>query len=200
MKKTIDITDDDMMGEAPLETLAETPLTQTATIKPPSHETLQEKMAIIEALSEKLKTAENKLLQALADSNNIQKRAEQRVIDAHKYGIAKLLEALIPVLDSLEQSQHIILPEPISETMKSMQAGMQLTLQMFSSTLEKFGISEINPIIHQEMFNPALHEVMLSQEMPDVAPNCIIQVMQKGYQLYDRLIRPARVVISKTPA
>lgn len=205
MKKTIDITDDDMMGEVPLPEQSEKNLEHLDRAQ------LQEKLDQAEAkalterleidtLNEKLKMTENKLLHALADIDNVQRRSEQRIIDAHKYGISKLLEALIPVLDSLEQSQAIALPEPVNDTVKNMHAGMALTLQMLLNTLGKFGVAEINPVIQQDVFSPALHEVIFAQEMPEITPNTIIQVMQKGYQLSDRLIRPARVVISKMPA
>src|SRR5207245_9667185 len=85
-----------------------------------------------------------------------------------------------------------------NELVNSMREGIAMTISIMMKTLEKYGVKIIDPI--NEIFNPALHEVMLAQEKGDVPPNTIIAVMQKGYQLHDRLIRPARVIIAKAPA
>lgn len=167
-----EITEDDMMGEPGL-------------LNNPTREELESKLT----------EAEDKALRALAELENFRRRTERDIKAAHEYGIKKLLEDLIPVLDSLELSLNIQATE--HDAVRSMREGMQLTLQMLLKVLQKFGVKEINPVINQELFNPAYHEVMLSQEKSDVAPNTVIQVMQKGYQLHDRVIRPARVMIAK---
>jgi len=176
MSKPGDVTDDDMMGEAEA---------GPKLIDFPERE----------ALEAKLTETEDKLLRAMAEINNIQRRAEQRVTEAHKYSVSKILEEFIPVLDSFEQSQNIVADADEHEVVKNMRAGMLLTLQMMKKVLEKFGVKEINPV--NELFNPALHEVMMAQEKADVPANTIIAVMQKGYLLHDRLIRPARVIVAK---
>ncbi|HEV2614907.1 MAG TPA: nucleotide exchange factor GrpE [Gammaproteobacteria bacterium] len=165
-----EVKDDDMMGEPGL-------------IGNPSREELEAKLT----------EAEDKILRARAEIENLHRRSERDITDAHKYGIKKLLEELIPILDSLEQGLAVQGTE--HDMVKSMRDGMELTLRMLQKVLEKFGVKEIHPL--NEMFNPAFHEVMLAQEKTDVAPNTIIQVMQKGYQLHDRVIRPARVMIAK---
>jgi molecular chaperone GrpE len=167
-----EITDDDMMGEQGL-------------LSNPSREELEAKLT----------EAEDKALRAMAELENFRRRTERDIKAAHEYGIKKLLEDLIPVLDSLELSLNAQGTE--HEALKAMRDGMELTLQMLLKVLNKFGVKEISPVINQEVFNPAYHEVMLSQEKPDVAANTVIQVMQKGYQLHDRVIRPARVMIAK---
>ena len=165
-----EIKDDDMMGEPGL-------------IDNPSRQELENKLT----------ESEDKVLRLRAEIENLHRRFERDINDAHKYGVKKLLEELIPVLDSLEQALMVKGHE--HELVNSMRDGMELTLQLLKKTLEKFGVKEIEPL--NEMFNPAFHEVMLAQPNADVAPNTIIQVMQKGYQLHDRVIRPARVIIAK---
>jgi molecular chaperone GrpE len=194
--------DDDMMGEPEI-------ISPKSTEKPEKNQTqtqaqpqaAAESQGLIEnperaALEDALTKAEDKALRAVAEMENIRRRSEQRVAEAHKYSVSKLLEELIPVLDSLEQS--LTVKESDHELVKSMREGMVMTLQIMIKALEKFGVKEINPV--NQLFNPALHEVMLAQENAELPPNTIIAVMQKGYQLHDRLIRPARVMISKAAA
>jgi molecular chaperone GrpE len=165
-----EIKDDDMMGEPGL-------------LDNPSREELEVKLT----------EAEDKNLRLRAEIENLHRRSERDITDAHKYGVKKLLEELIPILDSLEQGLAVSGTD--HEMVKSIRDGMELTLRMLQKVLEKFGVKEIHPL--NEIFNPAYHEVMLAQEKADVAPNTIIQVMQKGYQLHERVIRPARVIIAK---
>lgn len=165
-----EMNDDDMMGDSGLQ---DTPAPSELEIK--------------------LTEAEDKNLRLRAEIENLHRRSERDITDAHKYGIKKLLEELIPILDSLEQGLSVQGTD--HEMVKSMRDGMELTLKMLQKVLEKFGVKEIYPL--NEVFNPAFHEVMLSQEKADVAPNTIIQVMQKGYELHGRVVRPARVMIAK---
>jgi molecular chaperone GrpE len=184
--------DDDMMGdEAAAETQNILPDTQPSPVQQGLIEN-PERAALEEALTK----AEDKALRAIAEMENIRRRSEQRVSEAHKYAVSRLLEELIPVLDRLEQS--LTIKESEHELVKSMREGMVMTLQLMIKSLEKFGVKEINPL--NQPFNPLLHEVMLAQENAETAPNTIIAVMQKGYQLHDRLIRPARVMITRAPA
>lgn len=134
-------------------------------------------------LEAKLTEAEDRALRAVAEMQNIRNRAERDITEAHKYGVKKLLEELIPVLDSLEHATN-------AETSE----GLQLTIKMLQKVLEKFGVKEINPL--NQPFNPVFHEAMTMQPS-DAAPNTVINVLQKGYQLHERVIRPARVIVSK---
>jgi molecular chaperone GrpE len=196
MSKPIDITDEDMMGDEPqtqqeklIESLdkeaIEKKLTQT------EDEALSERLL----LEEKFNLIQEKYMHALADLDNLRRQSEKRISDAHKYGVSKILEDLVPVLDSLEQSQTV--NESNHEVVKNMRDGMVMTLNILLKVLEKFGVKVINPEINLDLFNPAWHEVMLAQENIDVPPNTILAVLQKGYQLHDRLIRPARVIVAK---
>lgn len=147
----------------------------------------------LEKLEAELEKTKDAWLRALAETENVRRRSVKDVEEAHKYGIKKLLEELIPIMDSLEQG--LTVQGSDHEMVKGMRDGMVLTLQMLHKVLEKFGVTEINPL--NELFNPTYHEVMLAQEKPDAAPNTILEVMQKGYMLHERVIRPARVMIAK---
>lgn len=137
----------------------------------------------------------NQLLMARADLSNAQRRAERELANAHKYGVEKLALELIPVKDSMELGLTAITD---GDTQDQVREGMELTLQMFSGVLDKFGVKEVNP--QGEKFNPEFHQAMSSQETADFEPNTVMTVFQKGYVLNDRLIRPAMVVVSKAVA
>ena len=136
-------------------------------------------------------------LRLQAEIDNLRKRSERDIANAHRFGLEKFASELLPVKDSLEmgllataETQHVD-PEKLKE-------GMELTLRMLTSAMEKHGIKEINPL--GEKFNPDYHEAMSMQERDDVDPNTVVQVVQKGYTLNDRLLRPAMVIVAKAPA
>jgi molecular chaperone GrpE len=99
------------------------------------------------------------------------------------------------VLESLERG--VELADPEDPAIKPMRDGMELTLKMFSETLARFQIVAVDP--HGEPFNPELHQAMAMEERDSIEPNTVIRVFQKGYTLSGRLLRPAMVVVSKTP-
>lgn len=163
-----------------------------------------EKPAPYAELEAKLNDAEtkanenwDKFVRMQAELKNYQERARRSEEETRKYANTKILEELVPILDSLVQGIAAV-PESDHEIVNNMRAGLDLTLQMFQKMLAKFGVKEINPV--NEVFNPTFHEVMMAQENGDVAPNTILSVLQKGYQLHDRVIRPARVIVAKAPA
>lgn len=200
MTKPGELSEEDMMGDAPIKEKSKEKL-----IASEDRQVLEDKLTKAEEVllserllfEDKLKKSEEKLLHALADLDNLRRQSEKRVLDAHKYGVSKLLEELIPVLDSLEQS--LMVKESVSESVKSMRDGMEMTLMLLLKVLEKFGVKVINPEVNKEMFNPEWHEVMMAQESTEVSANIILGVMQKGYQLHERLVRPARVIVAKAP-
>lgn len=152
----------------------------------------------IERLSQELEAAKaqtqqnwDKALRALAELDNIKRRAERDVEQAHKFANEKLLNALIPVIDSVDHA----LDATAEANVPSVHEGLEMTLKMFIETLNKFGVVRIDP--KTEAFNPELHEAMTTQTVEGVAPNMVITVFQKGYQLNGRLVRPARVVVSR---
>lgn len=129
-------------------------------------------------------------LRAKADAENIRKRAQADISNAHKYAIENFSTELLAVKDSLEASLTVN-----NATIEAFKAGMELTLKQLSAVFEKFNIKTIDPV--GEKFDPHLHQAMCTVDS-DLAPNTVVAVMQKGYQLNDRIIRPALVTVSKT--
>ncbi len=184
---------------------SKSPEDETGTAVEGQVETEAEAAASDEASSEDLarlleeahaKAEENweKVVRVQAELENSQRRAQRDIENAHKFGLEKFAQELLPVKDSLEMglsaaegSDH--------EVADKLREGTELTLKMFTSALEKFGVKEINPV--GEAFNPEWHQAMTMQESAEHEPNTVMAVMQKGYSLNDRLLRPAMVVVSK---
>lgn len=152
----------------------------------------------LEALQQKLEAAEKKAadnletaLRAQAETDNVRKRAVKDVESAHKYSVEKLVNEFLPVKDSLELGINAAETADVA----SMVEGMELTLKTFTTALEKCGVEIVDP--KGEKFNPEHHQAMTMVENPDVESGVVIDVMQKGYMLKDRLIRPAMVIVSK---
>ncbi len=138
-----------------------------------------------------LKAAENHdaWLRSKADVENTRKRAQTDVANAHKYAIDKFSTEIIPVMDSLDAALTVE-----NATVENYKNGMELTQKQLNAVFEKFNIKVINP--EGEKFDPHLHQAMCTVDS-DIAPNTVVQVMQKGYTLHDRVIRPAMVSVSK---
>jgi molecular chaperone GrpE len=130
-------------------------------------------------------------MRALAELDNVRKRAVRDVEHAHKFGLERVANDLIGVKDSLE------LGLASAASADALREGTRATLQLLSKALEKAGVTEIVP--QGEQFNPELHEAMVMQPSAELVPNSIVQVVQKGYQLNGRLLRPARVIVAKEP-
>lgn len=139
----------------------------------------------------------NQALRASAEAENIRQRAQRDVEKAHKFGLEKFAEALLPVHDSLAQALAVPVPEGAEEQMRPMREGIELTLKMLVDTLSRFNVECIDPA--GEPFNPELHEAMTMVEHPDCEPNTVIDVFQKGFTLNGRLVRAAKVVVSRAP-
>jgi molecular chaperone GrpE len=148
------------------------------------------------SIEEQLSLAEKKAqehldswLRAKAETENLRKRAQADIANAHKYGVENLAEALLPVRDSLEAALAV---ENI--TLESLKSGVELTLRQLNAVFDKANLKEINPV--NEKFDPHKHQAMTMVAHPGDA-NQVVEVMQKGYQLHDRVIRPALVTVSK---
>jgi molecular chaperone GrpE len=156
-------------------------------------ETLQaslvEELTVAKAEVTELK---DQMLRVQADAQNIRRRAEADVEKAHKFGQEKFSRELLSVLDNLERA---LAASPEDEATKSLRDGVEMTLQGFTSTLTKFNVEGIDP--QGETFNPEYHQAMAMQENADFPPNTVMAVMQKGYSLHGRLLRPAMVMVSK---
>jgi molecular chaperone GrpE len=151
--------------------------------------------ALLAARAE-LEALRDQVLRAQAEAENVRRRAQRDVENAHKFALEKFAADLVPVLDSLEKAVEIARATegagaaPIAE-------GVELSLRMFLSVMNKAGIEQLNPL--GEPFDPQRHEAMAMVPNPDAEPNSVMDVMQKGYLLNGRLVRAAMVVVSKSP-
>lgn len=136
----------------------------------------------------------NQLLRVQAEMENLRRRAERDVESAHKYALEKFAAALLPVKDSLEMGLNAA-SSGEGEVLTRLKEGTELTLKVLTSALEKFGIKEVDPV--GQPFNPEWHQAMTMQPSADHPANTVLVVMQKGYTLNERLLRPAMVVVSK---
>ena len=132
-------------------------------------------------------------LRAQAEMENIKRRAERDVANAHKFALDKFVGSLLPVVDGLEKALESMAED--EEANKAIREGTEMTLKMFTDSLSKFGVVQINPV--GEVFNPERHEAMAMQEVPGSEANTVLFVIQKGYLLNERLVRPARVMVAK---
>jgi len=152
--------------------------------------TLTEQLAAAEALAA---DHWDRLMRLQAEMENQRKRAQRDVTNARKFALDGIAGDLLPVRDSLELGLQAASSDGAS--LESLREGSELTLKMLSQVLEKHAIAEINP--EGEKFDPEFHQAMSAQSIDGVAPNTVISVMQKGYTLNERLIRPALVLVSK---
>jgi molecular chaperone GrpE len=154
----------------------------------PSYEALEEKLTEAE---QKAHEHWDKLMRVNADMDNLRRRSERDVTQAHRYGLEKFINNLLPVVDSLEQAEQ--LAEQHGDA--AMHEGLGLTMKLLLGMLDKSGVKQLDPT--GEMFNPDMHEAMTMQEASDVEPNTVLSVFQRGYTLNDRVIRAAKVIVAK---
>ena len=147
----------------------------------------------LEAANAKAQESWDKLMRATAEVDNLRKRQSRELENAHKYALERFSNELLQVRDSLELGHQAALDEKAD--VAKLREGTELTLKLMSDVMEKFGIEQINP--EGEPFNPEQHQAMSMQPRDDVDPNTVIQVVQKGYSLNGRLIRPAMVLVSQ---
>ena len=153
---------------------------------------LEKALAASEA---KFNEQQDSVLRARAEMENARRRAEAEVDKARKFALERFAGELLDVIDNLERA--VMVADTENEAIKPMLEGVEMTLKSFVSTIEKFGMTPINP--QGEAFNPELHQAMSMQESADFAPNTVMAVMQKGYELNGRLLRPAMVMVSRAP-
>ncbi|MBT3531380.1 MAG: nucleotide exchange factor GrpE [Gammaproteobacteria bacterium] len=143
---------------------------------------------------EEAQQAKDDLLRVKAEMQNLRRRTEQDVEKAHKFGQEKFSGELLQVMDNLERSLAAA-ADSEDEVVKAIHEGVDLTLKSFADCFAKFNIEAVDPL--GEPFDPQLHQAMSIQESPEAEPNTVIAVMQKGYTLHGRVIRPAMVMVSK---
>jgi molecular chaperone GrpE len=149
--------------------------------------------AEIEKLQAELAEIREQSLRVAAEAQNQRRRAERDVENAHKFALEKFAGALLTVADNLERS--IEAADRTNEAIKPLLEGVELTSKGLIDTLARFQVEQLNPV--GEPFDPQVHQAITMVENPDTEPNTVLHVMQKGYTLSGRLLRPAMVVVSK---
>ena len=135
--------------------------------------------------ADELAKVKDQLLRTVAEMENVRRRSQRDIENAHKFAVEKLLGDLLPVLDSLEKAEEVALA---TDNAASMAEGISLSLKLFVGILEKAGVAIVDP---------QLHEAMAMVPNPDAEPNSVMDVMQRGYTLNGRLVRAAKVIVVK---
>ena len=179
------------------EMTANNPGAEPAAVLPETAAQLVELERLQQALAESEERARShweQYLRAVAELDNVRKRAQRDIEAANRYGLEKFAAELLPVKDSLELAVH---NAGGGADVKSLLEGQQATLQLLSRALEKLGVTVIDP--QGEPFDPTRHEAMMTRESATAEPNSVLQVVQPGYELNGRLLRPARVIVAREP-
>lgn len=163
---------------------------EQAAISHPAYQELEDQLTAAEA---KANEHWEKLLRCQADIENTRYRSARDLAEARKFALKGIIGELLNVVDNLERT----LDQKVAAEAATLHTGVELTLKLLQDVLEKNAVKPINPI--GEAFDPALHEAMSTQPDAEKAPGTVLAVLQKGYLLYDRLLRPALVVVAKTP-
>ena len=149
---------------------------------------------IQEAVAAALAEQQDSVLRSQAEVQNMRRRCEQDIERAHKFALEKFSSDLLPVMDNLERALQAV-PNAEDESVSALYEGVELTLKGFLETLTKYSLEQLDP--EGEPFDPQQHEAMSMVENDDVEPNTVLTVVQKGYVLNGRVIRPAMVMVSK---
>lgn len=167
--------------EENLDPVAEAPTDELAGLK-----------AALEAAEARANEGRDQALRAMAELDNVRKRASRDVENAHKYALEKFAGELIGVKDSLEIGLSVQ-----NASVEDLRSGSDATLKLLAKAFEKAGVLEVQA--EGQPFNPEFHEALAMVPVPDKTPNTVINVVQKGYLLNGRLVRPARVIVAKAP-
>ena len=173
-------------------------VTDAAEIAESTEVTVESLQAKLDATDGEITKFRDMALRAEAEMQNVRRRASKDLENAHRFGIEKFVQDILPVVDSLEKAVESVGQVADNDTNKAIVDGIGLCQKMFIDVLGKNGVAAIDP--NGEPFDPNLHQAMSMVENPDVEPNSVVAVMQKGYTLKDRLVRPAMVMVSKAAA
>lgn len=165
-------------------------------VQDPKDQMLENLQLEIEKLRAELADANDKMLRFRAESENIQRRSRIDVENAHKYGVERLARELVNVVDSLDRGLELH-DETEHQKFEHMREGMELTHKLLLDTMDKFGIKQVDP--RGNDFDPKMHEALTTQATSEMPPNKVLTVVQKGFTIQDRVLRPARVVVAKAP-
>lgn len=180
--------------EEALESMMEEAETETEDASPsPEEQSVEQLVKQLEATRAKADAHWDQLVRTKAQMDNLSKRHQRELENAHKYGLDKFVGELLGVWDSLELGHAAAQDENVD--VARLLEGTELTLKMMSDAMSKLGVEQVNPL--NEPFNPELHQAMSMQPRDDVPANTVVTVIQKGYTLNGRLVRPAMVMVSQ---
>jgi molecular chaperone GrpE len=154
--------------------------------------------AQLDALKAELAEHKDRYLRAAAEAENIRRRADNEVANARKFAIEGFASELLAVRDSLEIAQSLDISDDDAGAVAKMKEGLDLTLKQLDNAFAKYSIEAVDPQMGDKL-DPERHQAMTTQESDNVPPNHILSVLQKGYTIHDRLLRPAMVVVAKKP-
>ena len=160
---------------------------------PPEEQSVEQLARQLEAARAKSDEHWDQLVRTKAQMDNLSKRHQRELENAHKYGLDKFVGELLGVWDSLELGHAAAQDENVD--VAKLLEGTELTLKMMSDAMSKLGVEQVDPL--NEPFNPELHQAMSMQPREDVPANTVVAVIQKGYTLNGRLVRPAMVMVSQ---
>jgi molecular chaperone GrpE len=155
--------------------------------------TTEELVLLLEDARSKADEHRDMALRARAEMENLRKRQAKELENAHKFALERFVAELLPVRDSMELGLDAAQDD--AADVARLREGSELTLKLLSDVMEKFSVTQVDP--DGEPFNPELHQAMSMQPRDDVPPNTVVTVVQKGYQLNGRLVRPAMVIVSQ---
>jgi len=150
----------------------------------------------LEAAQEEITKLKDAYLRAKAEEDNVRRRSEKEIASSRKFAVEGFAKEMLNVRDSLQMACNVEVPEGADESVKSVHDGVEVTLKQLDSAFNRFSLTEINPEVGAKV-DPNLHQAMSMVESDDVESGGIISVIQVGFQLHDRLLRPAMVVVSK---
>lgn len=154
--------------------------------------------AQLEAAQAEVAEQKDRYLRAVAEADNIRRRADNDIANARKYAIEGFASEILAVRDSLEIARSLEISEDDAGAVAKMKEGLELTLKQLDNALSKFAVEVVDPEKGDKL-DPERHQAMTTQESDNVPPNHILSVLQKGYTIHDRLLRPAMVVVAKKP-
>lgn len=180
---------DEAHPQAEVDNQQEASIQEQAAVAITPEEEIASLSAQVEVLQEEIATVRDQMLRSAAEAQNVRRRAEADVEKAHKFALEKFARELLPVVDSLEKAS-----QALSNAEEAQRDGVEITTRQLLAALEKFNIKQIDPV--GEAFDPQYHEAMSMVPNPALPSNSVMEVLQKGYTLSDRLLRPAMVVVA----
>ena len=161
-------------------------------------QTVDELIAALETARTAAQQARDQALRAQAEAENVRRRAQRDVESAHKFALERFANDLLPVVDSLERAVESARTTDREGAVAAIADGVELSLKLFVDTLARADLIQVDPV--GEPFDPKFHQAVGMVESDTAEPGSVLQVLQKGYSLNGRLVRPAMVIVAKTPA